>query len=245
MASKISKNRTIVLPLMEKDYALFMSDNSFAHRVIQNYSGEFPALFPSEITAGYQLNGRTRVSKKLGLGMRKIKVSGSSYRIRPSFILPYFRAKTDDVSMGLFLIRFGVPFWALAFVFGRYGMWWYRLYRFLGSYSLVGTTVHQAENLPKNLLADEHHIRIQGKKAYVATTVGGGCFLGMAATPKADEAALGVGYAVFKAEAWDLDDDYQPDSVNTDGWAATQNVWEKVVPNDPDHRMFSPTHFSK
>lgn len=230
MASKISKNRTIVLPLMEKDYALFMSDNSQAHRVIQNYYAEFPALFPFEITEGYQLNGRTRVSKKLGFQMRKIKVSGRSYRIRPSFILPYFRAKTDEVSMGLFLIRFGVPFWALAFVFGRYGMWWYRLYRFLGSYSLVGTTVHQGENLPKDVLADEHHIRIQSKKAYVATTVGGGCFLGMAVCPKADETALGVGYGIFKTEALDLATDYQPDSVNTDGWAATQNVWKKLFP---------------
>lgn len=230
MASKISKNRTIVLPISEKDYARFMKDQKFAHQLIQHYWGEFPALFPCGMSQGYMLNGRSRLSKKLGFQLRKIKVCGQSYRIRPSFILPYFRAKTDEVSQGLFLLRFGVPFWALAFVFGRYAMWWYRLYRFLGSYSLVGTSIHQAETLPKDILADEHHIRIRGKKAYVATTVGGGCFLGMAACPKADEVALGAGYGLFKQEASDLDPDYQPHTVNTDGWAATQKVWKKLYP---------------
>jgi len=41
------------------------------------------------MSVGYKLNGKTRVSKKLGLQMRKIKVSGISYRIRPSYILSY------------------------------------------------------------------------------------------------------------------------------------------------------------
>ena len=40
------------------------------------------------------------------------------------------------------------------------------------SYSLVGTTLRQKETLPEHVLADEHHIRVQGQKAYVTTTVG-------------------------------------------------------------------------
>ena len=52
------------------------------------------------------------LSKKLGIQMRKIKVGDITYRIRPSFILPYCRAKTSEASKALFLLKFGVPFWA-------------------------------------------------------------------------------------------------------------------------------------
>lgn len=228
MAPKNKQNRTIVLCFTEKTYASFMEDNEIAHKMIQQYVHDYPELFPKEISSGYMLNGYTRESKKLGHKMRKIKVSGISYRIRPSYILPYSRAKTQDVSKPLFLLRFNVPFWAIAFVFGGNAMWWYRLYSCLGEYSLVGTTVRQASDLPKDLLADEHHIRVQGSKAYVATTVGSNCFLGMAVSRQADEAALVKSYGVFKEEARNLSPDYQPDSVNTDGWWATQNAWKSL-----------------
>jgi hypothetical protein len=42
----------------------------------------------------------------------------------------------------------------------------------------VGTTVKQSENLPRHLLADEKHVRFQGSKAYIATTVANDCVLG-------------------------------------------------------------------
>ncbi len=32
---------------------------------------------------------------------------------------------------------------------------------------------------PSDILSDEHHIKIRSKKAYIATTVGQNCFLGM------------------------------------------------------------------
>lgn len=230
MALKFKKNRTIVLSLSESAYELFMEDNSVAHNQIASDYCLNPELFPTEMSGGYVLNGKTRLSKKLGIQMRKIKVGGISYRIRPSYVLPYFRGRTDEASAGLFLLRFGVPFWALAIVFGRNTMWWYRLYLSLGKYSLVGTSIHHPDLLPDDLLADEHHTRIRGKKAYIATTVGAGCFLGMAACPKADEQFLAQGYGVFKQESLRLNPDYQPKSVNTDGWAATQKVWESLFP---------------
>jgi len=230
MALKSNQNRTIVLPFTEKRYASFMANREMAHEIIRHQFGKTPELFPLEMRTGYVLNGNTRISKKMGIKMRKIKVSGISYRIRPSFVLPYCRGNTNEVSKPLFLLRFGVPFWALAFVFGRNGMWWYRLYLSLGQFSIVGTTVHKAEKLPADILADEHHIRIRGKKAYVATTTALGCFLGMAVCPKADEASLEKGYVVFKEEASDLDPDYKPGTVNTDGWQATQNAWQSLYP---------------
>lgn len=228
MALKIKQNRTIVLNFTEKMYSSFMEDNEIAHETIRHHYAQYPELFPKAMENGYMLNGSTRVSKKLGLKMRKIKVSNTSYRIRPSFILPYCRAKTSDVSNALFLLKFGVPFWALAHVFGKNAMWWYRFYLCLHQYSIVGTTIRKEEFLPTDLLADEHHIKVKGEKAYVATTAGANCFLGMKVCPKADEESLTIGYADFKEEAQDLNADYQPSTVNTDGWWATQNTWQNL-----------------
>lgn len=228
MECKVRENMTIVLPIEERDYDKFMACAVEARRVINHHYGLNPDIFPSGMSSGWKLNGKDRKSKKTGYLLRRIKAEGRVYRIRPCFLLSYHRGKVSDAWRGLFLLRFGVPFWALAFVFGKYPMWWYRLFVSLGRNSIVGTTVRKPEDLPRDLLADEHHIRQAGDKAYVATTVGGGCFLGMAASHKADAENLESAYGEFKAEALELDSDYQPVSVNTDGWAATQNAWKTL-----------------
>lgn len=230
MALKNKENRTLVLPIDESIYDSFLKDNEIAHELIKVFYEKMPELFPKEMNLGYMLNGRTRCSKKLGIRMRKIKVSKVTYRIRPSFILPYCRAKTEDVSKAFFLLRFGVPFWALAFVFGHNAMWWYRLYTCLSNFSVVGTTVYSPDQLPRDILADEHHIRIQGTKAYVATTIGSNCFLGMEASWLPNCRDLTQAYSVFKEEVIALCPDYQVDSVNVDGWWATHNAWRALFP---------------
>ncbi len=236
MALKGTQNRTIVINISESIYNSFMQDSQAAHHLIQEAIQHHAELFPPRINGGYVLNGKTRVSKKMSLQMRKIKVDGISYQLRPSFLLPAMRAKTQEVSKPLFLLRLGVPFWALAYVFGRNPMCraagqWYRLYLCLGRSSLVGTTVYDADQLPENLLADEQHIRVQGRKAYVATTIGQGCMLGAHACSKADEVTLKEGYKVFHQEALDVIEDYEPKTVNTDGWSATQNAWKHLFAN--------------
>ena len=106
-------------------------------------------------------------------------------------------ARVGDVEAPLFLRTFGVPFWALARVFGRDPMYWYRLECGLGRSSVVGATVRRAE-LPIHLLADEHHQTIDGEKVYVATTVGDGCVLGAEPAAAAGAAELTAAYGVFK-----------------------------------------------
>jgi len=229
MALKTKQNKTIVLEIEEEMYSSFMEHPEIAHEILSNHIAIHPELFPEGIANGYMLNGKTRISKKLGIQMRKVQIEGINYKIRPNFLLPYNRLLTQDVSNALFLKRFGVPFWALAYVFGQNPMWWYRLYLSFSQYSLLGTTLYHAD-IPKDLLADEHHIKIRGKKAYVATTVGQDCFLGMAVCDGADENSLHQAYAEFKEEALDLNPDYQPDTVNTDGWTATQNTWKRLFP---------------
>lgn len=228
METKDKENMTIILPIEEPDYDIFEKNSDNARSTIEKYYVLHPEIFPSGMSEGWCLNGKDRRSKKSGYRLRRIKVGERVYRIRPCFMLPYHRGKVDDAWRGLFCLRLGVPFWAIAFIFGKYPMWWYRLFSSLAQNSIVGTTIRKPEDLPRDLLADEHHIRQAGDKAYVATTVGRGCFLGMAVSKSADTKSLEMNYGQFKNEALDLCPDYEPVSVNTDGWSATQNAWKNL-----------------
>ena len=109
-------------------------------------------------------------------------------------------------------------------------MYWYRVIERLGRNSLVGTTVHDSAQLPEHLVADEHHADWAGQKGYIPTTVGGGCIWGVALTASADDVHLQEAYGVFAAEARDVDPEYAPETVNTDGWAATRNAFQTLFP---------------
>jgi hypothetical protein len=116
-------------------------------------------------------------------------------------------------------------------VFGRSPMYWYRLERSLGRFSLVGTTIQAAERLPRHLVADEKHtalIEHKTRKVYLAATAGSGCCLGMALAETAGADDLTKAYGVFRDEARCLDPEYRPETVNTDGWAATQAAWRTL-----------------
>ena len=225
MATKSKKNKTIVLPIAEENYSAFIEDPSTAHEIVQDFLNRAPELFPSEtLEKGYIFKGKDRVSQKMGIQLRRVQIAGEIYRIRPSFVMPYMRAKSKDVEHALLLIRYGVPFWVIAVVFGRNPMYWYRLFIGFAQFNIVGTTVYEISRLPKHLLADEFHIRIKGVKAYVATIIASACFLGAEVCAKADEMTLRKAYGVFKAEVQALLVNYQPFSINTDGWFATQNA---------------------
>ena len=53
--------------------------------------------------------------------MRRLKLKANEivYQVRPSFMMPYMIGETAEVEKGLYLLRWGVPFEALAYVFGR------------------------------------------------------------------------------------------------------------------------------
>jgi hypothetical protein len=221
---------TICLPIRKDDYlALIDSPQQFRSWLDRAFR-ESPELFPAAFAGGYTLKD-DRTSAKLGLRLRRIEcqASAAAFTVRPSFVLPYMAGWTDDVEKPLFLRRFGVPFWALAHVFGKDAMYWYRLEVGLGRYSLVGTTVRRAF-LPDDLVADEHHQTRDGQKVFIATVVAQGCCLGASVVDTADEIGLTQGYGTFQEETRDIDPDYTPQTVNTDGWQATQLAWLALFP---------------
>ena len=224
-------NQVIVLKIEKDSYGHFLADAAYARCIINEHYEAHPELFPQGMDLGYKLNGTTRESKKTKWRLRQIKVGDAYYRIRPSFILPYFRGQTDEVSQGLFLLSFGVPFWAIAFVFGRNPMYWYRLFIWLSSNNLVGTTIKSKKGLPTDILADEYHTKSSGDKQYIATTVGKECILGVEACKEVSSASLTSAYGEFQKEVQSIDNHYQPQTVNTDGWEATQKAWKTIFPS--------------
>ena len=198
---------------------------------------EYPELFPEEIKAGYHLHDRRSSRKQSGLMIRRIKLLqfGPDQKkivlsIQPSFVMPYMTGLTADIEKALFLTQYAVPLSALTHVFGRNDQYWYRIMTQFGRYGIVQTTVQQPENMPDQLLADEKHSRFNGNKCYIATTAGEDCFLGASVSLNADETALLEAYGDFKEEASLFKPDYHPQTVNTDGWAATQNAWSILFP---------------
>lgn len=221
--------RTICLPIAEETYSEIVEDPRKFREWLDAVFQQMPEVFPAGFEQGFSMKDR-RASKKQNLTIRRIELrDGTAWSIRPSFVTPGLTAHTNDVSGPLFLRKFGVPFWALAHVFGRNPMYWYRLELSLGRNSVVGTTVRRTQ-VPQHLLADEHHQRQRGQKTSVATTVAGGCYLGAELSDSAGAEDLKTAYGVFQDEAQNVSPGYQPKTVNTDGWKSTQAAWRALFP---------------
>ena len=232
-------SRRIVLPIRYETYEAAMATSQKAGECLREQMKAHPELFPAAMVQGYKFNGWTEVSKKMpNMQLRRIRMSKTdeagrklAYTIAPCDVLPYMTGMASDVEKGLFLKQFGVPDWALTYLLGRDDSYWYRQTEAFGRYNLVGSTVKKAEKMPKDLLADEKHAKAHGGKWYVATTVAQDCVLGVSVSTTADAAGLTAAYDVFKQEAQAVDPDYQPETVNTDGWAATGKAWRKLFPS--------------
>jgi hypothetical protein len=219
---------TICLPVGKGAYLDAVADPRRFRAWLDQAFRDHPELFPAAFADGYRLKDQRR-SARTGLRLRRLRLksTGQSFSVRPSFALPYQTGLADDVQAPLFLRSFGVPFWALARAFGKDANYWYRLEVGLGRNSIAGTSSRRAR-LPEHLLADEHHQPRDGVKNYIATTVGGGCCLGAALAPTAGAEDLQAAYAVFKREAQDVQPGYRPKTVSLDGWAATRQAWRAL-----------------
>ena len=78
-----------------------------------------------------------------------------------------------------------------------------------------------------------------GERVFITTTVGSGCFLGVDIVERAEASDLLKGYGRFRDEALALNPDYQPETVNTDGWDHTQSAWRTLFPGIAIRHVFS------
>ena len=233
-------SRQICLPLDRETYHRIWDDARAVRLLVEDLVIQHPELFPKSMTQGFTLCGKLPPSRKLaGVCLRRVRLNETDeaghattqdFFLRPSFVLPYCCGTVDDVEKGLLLLSYGVPYHVVAYCFGRNAMFWYRLEQSLGRNSVVGTTVRDPRALPQHLAADEHHARLRGQAAYVAVTAGGGCLLGMALSPTAGEVDLTAAYGRFRDEAGAVSAEYAPETVNTDGWKATQAAWRTLFP---------------
>ena len=223
--------KQICIPMERGQYNEIWHDSPAVRDLLDSLIAESPELFPPSIQQGYQLSGHLPESRKMpGIRLRQIRMECGVYSLRPSFVMSYMSGTVDEMESALLLLSVNNPCWVVTQTYGHDDMFWYRHLERLGRNSLVGTTVPMEEHVPVNLVADEHHCDWVGEKGYVAFTAGGGCILGLGLSVSADEAHLTKAYRVFAQEVHELAQAYEPKTVNTDGWWATQNAFVALFP---------------
>jgi len=224
--------RQISVAITREEYHAIWSDPMKVRSLLEKQIAAHPELFPASISEGFSLAGCLPESvKQPGVRLRQLVTRDKTkWTLRPSFVTPYMTARVEDLEGPWLLLSIGVPLWVVSRIFGRDDMYWYRQLEQLGRNSLVGTTVQTSQQMPEHLAADEHHVDWSGSKGYVGMTAAGGCILGISLSKEADEPHLVQAYGVFANEAQDVDADYTPKSVNTDGWWSTQNAFLSLFP---------------
>lgn len=223
----------ICLPFeSEAQYANCLRDLPLYRQFLEGQFLAHPELFPQAFAGGWQFHSQYALKKQAGLKVRRIRMSQTEevFTLRPSFLMPYGVAYTREVEKGLYLRQFGVPFEALAYVFGRNASFWERAWLGFARPSLLGTTIKDAEQLPRHLIADEKVAWLSGQEVSLTTTVAEGCFLGVGLATEVTAEALAAGYGEFKGEAQALSADYAPETVCTDGFRATRLAWRQLFP---------------
>lgn len=212
------------------DDVVFIENSAVFRSFLDNYYKSFPLLFPVGFSEGYCLHSIRKCKKGSGISIRRIKLrDGSVYSVVPSSQMPYLIGDTKDVSKSLLLRSYGVPYEVIATVLGRNSAYWERAEKGLSRFSIVGTVCQG--NIPTHLAADEKVTFINGKECYGTITAGKNCVLGANLSLSEDTEGLQQAYQSFKEECLDCKPDYQPESVNLDGWKATNASWANLFAN--------------
>ena len=109
----------------EAHYDDCMADVRKYRTYLAEVAQHHPELFPQDMAQGFPFHD-AYVSVKQDVIVRRIKLktTGAVFTLRPSFVMPYMIARTDAVEKALSLRQWGVPFAALAYVFGRDVLFW-------------------------------------------------------------------------------------------------------------------------
>ena len=94
--------KTICIPCSQQEYERIADDPARFRKFLDRLIEATPELFPPEIHRGYRMKD-AYTSRKTGWKLRRIDLrNDESYSIRPSFLMPYLSARTEDVQAPLF-----------------------------------------------------------------------------------------------------------------------------------------------
>ena len=129
-----SRGKSLCLPCeSEAHYEACVVDPERFRQHLEALHAAPPELFPERFAEGFGFQDK-RWSIQQQLWTRRIALTATEerFQIRPSCVLPSMAARTEAVEKALSLRHWGVPFDALASVFGRDPMFWYRAEMALG-----------------------------------------------------------------------------------------------------------------
>ena len=119
-------HKPICLPCAsEARYREYVDHPAQYRQYLSEMLRQSPERFPQDMDQGFPFHD-AYVSVKQDVIVRRIKLktTGAVFTLRPSFVMPYMIARTDAVEKALSLRQWGVPFAALAYVFGRDVLFW-------------------------------------------------------------------------------------------------------------------------
>src|SRR5216684_639405 len=145
-----SRGKSICVPFeSEEHYAACVAEPASFRQHLTEVFGQHPELFPARMSEGFVLHDKSwSIKQQVMLRRLELKATAEVFLVRPSFLMPSMVGRTEAVEKALYLRHWGVPFDALAYVFGRDAMDWYRTEMALGRPAIVGSTVKQPEKLP-------------------------------------------------------------------------------------------------
>src|SRR5437588_3578930 len=93
---------TICLPIRKENYEVVVQDPEKFRAALDQAFGDMPELFPIAFAQGYILKD-SRMSLKLRMLLRRIacKATAEAFTVRPSFVMPYMTALTEEVEKAL------------------------------------------------------------------------------------------------------------------------------------------------
>ena len=95
-------HKTICIPCSQEQYERIVGDPGLFREALDQQIEATPELFPPEIRRGYRMKD-AYLSRKTGWKIRRIDLrDDESCSIRPSFLMPYLSARTEDVQAPLF-----------------------------------------------------------------------------------------------------------------------------------------------
>jgi hypothetical protein len=109
----------------EEHYAACVAEPASFRQHLTTVCGQHPERFPASISEGFVLHDkRWSLKQQVMLRRLELKATAEVFLVRPSFLMPSMVGRTEAVEKALSRRHWGVPFDALASVFGRDAMDW-------------------------------------------------------------------------------------------------------------------------